>query len=62
MSNYRKLIAAIVGLLVILLYRQFGIDLTGTEEFLVEILVSTVTAVAVYAFPNTPLAGNGDAA
>jgi hypothetical protein len=62
MSNYRKLTAAVVGLLVILLYRRFGIDLTGTEEFLVEILVSMGTAIAVYAFPNTPAANGGDTA
>jgi hypothetical protein len=62
MSNYRKLIAAVVGLLVLLLYRRFGIDLTGTEAFLVEILASTATAIAVYAFPNTAGIDGGDAA
>jgi hypothetical protein len=60
MSNYRKLIAALVGLVVLLLYRRFGIDLTGTEAFLVEILASTATAIAVHAFPNTPVVADGD--
>jgi len=63
MTPYRKLIAAIVGLSVLLLYRRFGVDLTGTEAFLVEIVASLGTAVAVYAFPNAPLSGGeGDGA
>jgi len=57
MNQYRKLIAAIVGLVVLLLYRRLGIDLTGTESFLVEIIVSAGTAVAVHFFPDRPKSG-----
>jgi hypothetical protein len=56
MSNYRKMIAAVVGLAVLFIYRRFGIDLTGMEETLVEILASVATAIAVYALPNSPAA------
>jgi hypothetical protein len=55
MSKYRKLYAALVGLAVIYLNKRYGIDLFGTEDFFVEILdvaLSTGTALAVWAIPN----------
>lgn len=52
MSNYRKLIAAAVGLSVIFLQRRFQIDLLGMEDYLTEIVLSVVTAVAVWGVPN----------
>lgn len=54
MGKYRKLIAAVVGLAVLFVYRQWGLDLTGSEDMLVEIVMQVGTAVAVYAFPNDP--------
>lgn len=54
LSNYRKLIAAIVGLTILVLYRHFSIDLRGGDEMIVEIVMSALTALSVWWFPNDP--------
>ena len=51
MNQYRKLIAAIVGVGV-LLAQRYGLDLSGQEGALVDVLVSIATAVGVWAVPN----------
>lgn len=57
MNVYRKLIAAVLGLLVLVLYKRYGIDFMGFDSFVVEIIVSLLTALGVYAFPNEDPAG-----
>lgn len=52
MNVYRKLLTAVIGLLVLILYKRYGVDLMGFDSFVVEIIVSTLTALGVYAFPN----------
>lgn len=52
MSRYRKFIAAVVGLALLLLNRRYGVDLFGAEEYLVEITISVGTPFFVWLVPN----------
>lgn len=52
MSKYRKLIAAAVGVGVMLLATHVGIDLTAQEESIVQIIIGGLTAAGVWAVPN----------
>ena len=52
MTNYRKLIAALVGLAVLAASR-YGFDLSGQEQMIVDTVVSVLTAFGVYKAPNT---------
>jgi hypothetical protein len=54
LAPYRKLVAAAIGLILLLLYRRLGIDLTGTDDFWIEIVMSLATAFSVWLFPNRP--------
>lgn len=51
MSQYNKLIAAAVGL-VVLLGSQFGLDLTAQQDAIVQVVVAVLTAFGVYQVPN----------
>lgn len=53
MTFYSKLIAAIVGLLVIIASR-YGLDLAGHEQIIIDALVGVGTAIAVWRVPNKP--------
>lgn len=53
-APYRKLVAAAIGLILLLLYRRLGIDLTGTDDLWIEIVMSLFTAFSVWFFPNRP--------
>lgn len=55
MSAYRKLIAAVVGVLVMLAHRYLGIDLAGLEPALIDGAIALLTAIGVWAVPNDPL-------
>jgi len=57
MSHYRKLIAAAVGLAVLLANRHLGLDLTGQEQMLVDVTVAGLTAAGVFGFRNEPAEG-----
>lgn len=50
---YRKLIAAVIGLAVLLAHRHLGIDLTAQSQMLVDVVISVLTALGVWAVPNT---------
>ena len=50
-APYRKLIAAAVGLAVMLAAR-YGIDLNDAEQPIVDAAVAALTALGVYYFPN----------
>lgn len=54
MSNYRKLIVAIVGVLLMLANQHFGVDLTGMEPEIITAVIAALTAFGVWAAPNTP--------
>lgn len=54
LNAYRKLIAAVVGLAVLVLYKQTGIDLTGNEAMFVDTIIAAATAAGVYGFANDP--------
>lgn len=50
--KYSKLVAAIVGLAVLLLHRHAGIDLAGEQAAIVDVILAAVTAWSVYQLPN----------
>lgn len=54
MSNYRKLVAGIVGVSLILLKHFTGVELPGLGDHFVEIAMAIGTWVAVWWFPNEP--------
>ncbi len=53
-AHYNKLIVAVVGLAIIVLKDRTGLDLSGAEADLVDAVVGTATAIAVWAVPNKP--------
>ena len=57
MAAYSKLIAAIVGLVILLANQFFGVDLTGLEQPVIDTvsaLIAALTAAGVWAVPNVP--------
>lgn len=52
MSHYRKLIAAVVGLGLLLLNRHVGLDLTDQEQTLVDMIIAGGTAFGVFQAKN----------
>lgn len=54
MGAYRKLIVAIVGLAIMLAHRHLGLDLSGQEEMIVDMVIAALTAVGVWGLPNEP--------
>lgn len=53
-KQIRKLVVAVVGLALIVLHNQLGVDLTGIQDGLVEIVLAGLTAAGVYAVRNEP--------
>lgn len=53
MSNYNKLIAAVVGVGLMLLHQNFGVDLTGQAAPIVDVILAALTAFGVYQLPNS---------
>ena len=53
MSYYSKVIAAVVGLIVLFASR-YGIDLEGQHEVIVDALTAIATAVGFYLAKNKP--------
>lgn len=51
MTAYSKLIAAAVGLLV-MIGQRYGFDLSGHEAAIVDAITAIATAFAVYQAPN----------
>lgn len=52
MAAYRKLIAAIIGALLMIANARWGVDLTGLEPELTAAIVGALTAAGVWAVPN----------
>jgi len=61
MSNYRKLVAGIVGISMILLKHFTGIELPGLADHLIEVAMAIGTWVSVWRFKNEPPAKPGEA-
>jgi hypothetical protein len=57
MSHYRKLIAAIIGVALMLLHRYLGVDLSGMEPAIIDTVIALLTAFGVWAVPNAPPEG-----
>ena len=54
MEAYRKLIAAVIGLAVILAHRHLGLDLSAQEAVLVDVVIAGLTAAGVWGVSNAP--------
>ncbi|MCH8476295.1 MAG: hypothetical protein LAT55_13825 [Opitutales bacterium] len=54
MGKIRKLVVAVVGLAVLLVYKWTGLDIGGVEPALVEGVLAVLTAIGVYAVRNDP--------
>jgi len=52
MAKYRKLIAAFVGVLILLWLRFNDIDVFGLDQFVMELVISAATLFGVYQAPN----------
>ena len=52
MAAYRKLIVAIVGVIIMIVQRQLGLDLSGQEQALVDLIIGGLTAAGVWRFSN----------
>jgi hypothetical protein len=52
MGKYRKLIAAAVGMVLIILNRQFGGALAGFDPFIVDTIIEAGTLAGVWWFRN----------
>lgn len=52
MNAYRKLIVAVVGVGLMLLADNVGIDLSAQESAIVEMIIGGLTAAGVWAVPN----------
>lgn len=53
LSNYRKLIVAVVGAILVALNTFFGIDIAMGADGVMNILIPILTAFGVWAAPNT---------
>ena len=51
-AAYRKLIVAVVGLGLLILNRELGIDLSAQESTLVDMIIAALTALGVWGLPN----------
>lgn len=51
-AEYRKAIAAVVGLALILVHRATGLDFGGIEPMLVDSILAGLTALGVYGLRN----------
>ena len=56
MSNYRKLIAAAVGITLLLVQRIWGLNLLGSDAMWIDLIIGIATLVGVERLPNTPKA------
>lgn len=52
MGRYSKLIAATIGLSVLIAMRAYGFEIPGIDAFVIELLVSAGTAFGVYQVRN----------
>lgn len=52
MTHYRKLIVAVVGILLMLVHKHLGVDLGAVEPALVDGVIAGLTALGVWAVPN----------
>jgi hypothetical protein len=54
MKFYRKLVAGVVGLALLLANRYVGLDLSGQEQVIVDTVISVGTAVGIWGAKNEP--------
>jgi len=51
---YRKLVACAVGILLMLLLKRTGLDLTDVQDMIVDGVMSLLTLYGVWRVPNDP--------
>ena len=54
MTKYNKLWVAIFGLLMLLAFRYFDVQLIGLDAVVLDLIVSALTAFGVYQVRNDP--------
>lgn len=54
MEAYRKLIAAVVGVGALLIFKYLNFDIAPWADQIVEGVIALLTAVGVWAVPNKP--------
>lgn len=52
MGPFSKLIAAVIGVAIMIVHDKLGFDLTGQQEMLAELAIGVLTAWGVYGFRN----------
>jgi uncharacterized membrane protein (DUF441 family) len=52
MSNYQKMIAAVVGVGLTWLHQKYGLDLTGDAAVYVDAILKIGTVMGVWGVPN----------
>ena len=57
-KTYRKLIAAGIGVGLMVLHRELGIDFTHNQAMLVDMVIAILTAAGVWGLRNDPAVTN----
>lgn len=55
LAPYRKLVAYAVAAVLVLVARYAGVDLSGTDDIWIELILLVAGGYGVYAVPNAPL-------
>lgn len=55
LGRYRKLIAALLGLGVLVWIRHKGVEIPGLDALVIDLIGSMLTAWGVYQVPNDPM-------
>lgn len=53
-AHVRKLVVGLVGLVLLLVYQHFGLDLSGQSETIVGIIIAAGAAFGIWVVPNEP--------
>lgn len=54
MKFYRKLVAGVVGLILLVGNRYIGLDLSGQEQTIIDLVISAGTAFGIWGAKNEP--------
>jgi hypothetical protein len=54
MKFYRKLVAGVVGVVLLIVNRYVGLDLSGQEQMLVDGVIGLGTAIGIWGAKNEP--------
>lgn len=52
MQAYNKLFVALAGLIILIGHKYLGVDLSGTEQLIADVLIGALMAAGIYQVPN----------